>query len=157
MHTEELNKLRKAKDQINATPHPLQKALIDKVKEEKMDFKSTFTQSLPVTPRSRRQLVLNYLKQHSNFISWNEQGQMIYKDNVIENSNVIDLLTCMIKLKSNNTNQISPFVNLLFVKATVECNVPLEWIKNKDMLTMVKMVKEMKNSCIILSYHQGNS
>ena len=82
---------------------------------------------------------------------------MIYKDNVIENSNVIDLLTCMIKLKSNNTNQISPFVNLLFVKATVECNVSLEWIKNKDMLTMVKMVKEMKNSCIILSYHQGNS
>ena len=23
-----------------------------------------------------------------------------------------------------------------------ECNIPLEWIKNKDMLTMVKMVKD---------------
>ena len=28
-----------------------------------------------------------------------------------------------------------------FAKAIAECAVPLEWIKNKDMLTMVKMVK----------------
>ena len=55
---------------------------------------------------------------------------------------MIDLLTWVIKLKSNNTNQISPFVSSLFAKAIAECNVPLEWIKNKDMLTMVKIVKE---------------
>ena len=84
--------------------------------------------------------MLNYLKQHSNIISWNEQGQMI--DDVIENSNMIDLLTWMIKLKPNNTNQIPPFVSSLFAKAIAECNVPLERIKNKDMLTMVEMVKE---------------
>ena len=63
-------------------------------------------------------------------------------DDVIENSNMIDLLTWMIKLKPNNTNQITPFVSSLFAKAIAECNVPLEWIKNKDMLTMVEMVKE---------------
>ena len=34
-----------------------------------------------------------YLKQHSNIILWNGQGQMIYKDDVTENSNVMDLLT----------------------------------------------------------------
>ena len=55
---------------------------------------------------------------------------------------MIDLLRWMIKLKSNNTNQVSPFVSSLFSKAIAECNVPLESIKNKDMLTMVKMVKE---------------
>ena len=66
---------------------------------------------------------------------------MIYKDDVTKNSNRIDLVTWMIKLKPNNTNQISPFVSLLFAKATAECNVPLRWIKNKDMLTMVNMVK----------------
>ena len=48
----------------------------------------------------------------------------------------------MIKLKSNNSNQKSPFVSSLFVKVIAECNVPLEWIKNKDMLTIVKMVKD---------------
>ena len=48
---------------------------------------------VPVTLRSRRQLMLNYLKQHSNIICWNEQGQMIDKDDVIENSNMIHLLT----------------------------------------------------------------
>ena len=142
LHTEELNKLRRAKDEINATAHPVQKASIDKVKEEKMNFETMFTQSLPVTLRSRGQLVLNYLKQLSNIISWNEQGQMIQKDDVIENSNMIDLLTWMIKLKSNNTNQISPFVSSLFAKAIAECNVQLEWIKNKDMMTVVNIVKE---------------
>ena len=30
----------------------------------------------------------------------------------------------------------------LFAKAIAECNVPLEWIKNNNMLTMVRMVKE---------------
>ena len=64
---------------------------------------------------------------------------MIYKDDVIENSNMTDLLKWMIKLKLNNTNQISPFVSSLFAKAIAKCNVPLEWIKIK---TMVKMVKK---------------
>ena len=68
----------------------------------------------------------------------------------------IDLLTWMINMKSNNTNQMSPFVISLFAKAIAECNVPLEWIKNKDMLTMVKMVKEsdeelMQDTSITLS------
>ena len=141
MHTEELNKLRRAKDERNATAHPIQKASIDKVKEEKINFETMFTQSLPVTLRSRGQLVLNYLKKHPN-ISWNEQVQMIYKDDVIENSNMTDLLTWMIKLTPNNTNQTSPFVSSLFAKTIAECNVSLKWIKNKDMLTMVKMIKE---------------
>ena len=34
-------------------------------------------------------------------VSCNEQGQMIYKDDIIENSNMYDLLTWMIKLKLN--------------------------------------------------------
>ena len=101
-------------------------------------------------------MVLNYLKQHSNIISWNKQGQIIYKDNVIENANMIDLLTWMIKLKSNNNNQIPRFASLLFATAMAECNVPLEWIKNKDMLAMVQMVKEsdeelMQDTSIISS------
>ena len=53
---------------------------------------------------------------------------MIYKYDVIENSNMIDLLSWMINLKSSNTNQISPFVSSLFVKAIAKCNVSLEWI-----------------------------
>ena len=59
-NTEELNKFRRAKDERNATEHPSQKASIDKVKEEKMNLGTTFTQSLPVTLRSLGQLVLNY-------------------------------------------------------------------------------------------------
>ena len=118
LHTEKLNKLRRAKDERNAR------------------------QSLPVTLRSRGQLVSNYLKQHSNITSWNKQGQMIYKDDDVKNSNMFDLLTWMIKLKSSNTNQISLFGSSLFAEAIVECNGTLEWVQKKDMLTMVKMVKE---------------
>ena len=107
-----------------------------------MNFETTFTQNLLVTMRSRGQSILNYMKQHLDIILWSEQGQMIYKDDVIENSNMIDLLTWMIELKSNNTNQISPFVSSLFAKAVAQYNVPLEWIKNKNMLTLVKIVKK---------------
>ena len=47
----------------------------------------------------------------------------------------------MMKLKSSNTYQVSPFMSSQFAKALAECNVPLEWIKNRDMLAMVKNVK----------------
>ena len=47
LHTEELNKLRRAKDERNATAHPVQKASIDKLKEEKMNFETMFTQTSP--------------------------------------------------------------------------------------------------------------
>ena len=65
------------KEERSDTAHPLQKASIDKMKEGKRNFETTFTQSLLVTLRSRRQLLLNCLKQHSNIISLNKQGQMI--------------------------------------------------------------------------------
>ena len=42
LHTEELNKLRRTKDKRNATAHPIEKASIDKVKEEKMNFETMF-------------------------------------------------------------------------------------------------------------------
>ena len=70
------------------------------MKEGKKNFKTMATRSLRVALGSRGQLVL----QHSNIISWNEQGLMIYKDDVTENSNVIYLFSWMMKLKSNNTN-----------------------------------------------------
>ena len=89
----QLNKVRRKKDERNATAHPLQKPSIDKVKNKNMNFKTAFTQSLPLTQRSRGQLLLNYLKQHPNIILGNRQGQMISKDDIIENSNMIDLLT----------------------------------------------------------------
>ena len=126
LHAEGSNKLGRAKDEGSATAHLLKKVSIDKMEEEKMNFETTFTQSLPVTLRPRGQLLLNYLKQHSNIILWNKQGQMIYKDDIIENSNMADLLSWMIKSKSKNNNQISPFVTSLFVKAIAECNVPLD-------------------------------
>ena len=62
LHTEELNKLKKGKDEANTTANPLQKASIDKLKEEKMNIETTCTQSLPMTLRPHGQLVLNYLK-----------------------------------------------------------------------------------------------
>ena len=54
---EEVSKLRRAKDERSAAAYPLQKASIDKVKEEKMNVETTSTQSLPVTLRSRGKLV----------------------------------------------------------------------------------------------------
>ena len=43
LHAEELKKLRRAKDERNATVHLVQKTSIDKVKEENMNFEIMFT------------------------------------------------------------------------------------------------------------------
>ena len=44
----------------------------------------------------------------------------------------------------DKTNQISPFVILLFAKAIAECTVQLQWIKENNMLTMTKTVNKIR-------------
>lgn len=54
----------------------------------------------------------------------------------------------MTKLKSSNINQISPFMSSLFTKVVAESNIPLGWIKNKDMPTMAKMVNKSDDELV---------
>ena len=57
LYIEELNKFRKVKDERNTIARALPKASIDKtIKRKKMNFKATFTQSLPVTLRSELEI-----------------------------------------------------------------------------------------------------
>ena len=53
-------------------------------------------------------------------------------------------------------------MSLQFANAIAESNIPLKWNKNKDMLTMVKIVKEadeeqMEDAPITSSKHLGTS
>ena len=87
------------KEERSDTAHPLQKASIDKMKEGKRNFETTFTQltcDTEVTSTVVIELPKTTFKHY--FV---EQTRT---DDIIENSNIIDLLKWMIKLKSNNTN-----------------------------------------------------
>ena len=63
LHTGELNKLRRAKYERNATAHPLQKASTDNVKEEKMNLETTFVQSLGMVRAAQIQIWNRALEQ----------------------------------------------------------------------------------------------
>ena len=82
---------------------------------------------------------------------------MICKNEIMEKSNMIGLLSRMINSKWNDTYQISPYVSWLFAKVIAECNDLLEWIKNKMVkgpdrelmqdtpITSSKLLKEPKD------------
>ena len=48
--------------------------------------------SVPKTMQNRANLLIQKLKDHSDVISWNDNGQLVLEGSVIPNSNIINLV-----------------------------------------------------------------
>ena len=48
--------------------------------------------SVPETMQKREKLLIQKLKDHSDVISWNDNGQLVLEGSIIPNSNIVDLV-----------------------------------------------------------------
>ena len=48
--------------------------------------------SVPKTMQNRAKLLIQKLKDHSDVISWNDNGQLVLEGSIIPNSNIVDLV-----------------------------------------------------------------
>lgn len=82
-----------------------------------------------VHPRFTKQAeyLLQLLKSHPNIISWNEQGELLYKDQVFPKSNLADMFNLIF-----SNRKVKNFLGKNeFFQALEEINVPKHFVKNR--------------------------
>jgi len=144
LFTEELNNLKSRYDHFTK-PKPL-KVVIDKddVKDTDRSFslEESIIKSLPKTSQAEGELLLNHLKNYPEIIKWNDRGEIIFKGDVIPNSNLTDLVSNVTTTRKSN---LALLPQTVFLKVLSETNTPESWIKNrgsKKLIQSYKVVKE---------------
>ena len=78
--------------------------------------------SVPKTMQNRAKLLIQKLKDHSDIISWNDNGQSVLEGSIVPNSNIVNLVNdIMHKRKGFNLEHSNTFA-----KALTKINVPEE-------------------------------
>ena len=94
--------------------------------------------SLPQQHRKKVIGLLSFIKSSpSQIIQWNEKGEIIYKGQVVEKSNIIDLLRDTMRTYKG----FNPVGNKQFYNALAEINVPLGNIANANQRTRLFQLK----------------
>ena len=73
---------------------------------------------------------MDHLKK-SKVVNWNAQGQVSYRGRSIPNSNIIDLVSDTMRMKSRK-NQPQPAGLSQFVQGLKEISTPHEYVQNPD-------------------------
>ena len=68
---------------------------------KKEDFESDVIQSVPLAQQYKAKRLLDYLKKDPD-IQWSDRGELIHRQNLVRNSNVVDLISDLLR-KSTTT------------------------------------------------------
>ena len=85
--------------------------------------------SVPKTMQNRAKLLLQKLKDHSDIICWNDNGQLVLELSIVPNSNIVDLVNdVMRKRKGFNTEHSNTFAKALANINGYQDKIPLDKI-----------------------------
>lgn len=106
---------------------PQQNVLTPKLE---IDDDSLILNSVASGIRKQTSQLLDYLRTSPELFKWNKRGEIIYKNNLIPNSNLSDLITLILTQRKSLNNVIGKrqFLNVL-----EDINVPKLFIKNKHL------------------------
>ena len=98
--------------------------------------------SVPKAMQNREQLLIKKLKDHSDVISWNDNGQLVLEGSIVPNSNIVDLVKdVMQKRKGFNPEHLSTFA-----KALTKINVPEDYVRNPDRIDSLGWYHRLQDS-----------
>ena len=69
--------------------------------------------------QNRAKLLIQKLKDHSDVISWNDNGQLVLEGSIVPNSNIVDLVNDVMRKRKGFNPEHSTFA-----KALAKINVP---------------------------------
>ena len=132
------NALRESSQSPAATTEPGSPIVAtDSPHPEKED--STLIQALmmSLTEQQARKAsaLLSWLSRYRQILSWDDQGQMIYKTKTIPRTNIADLVGTVIRQSTGN--HTPPRHLLMFTQALMDCNVPDSMIVNSQVRKML--------------------
>ena len=127
-------------NQLMQTPLPKNVELI-KSETAKDTIEQRAVESLPKNMQTKGELLLKHLKSNPEIIKWNDQREVIYKGDAIGGSNLIDLIKETVIGNKRKKIESSIFDRNVFNKILAEVNTPLDYIKNKNILSAVQSYK----------------
>ena len=92
--------------------------------------------------QNRAKLLIQKLKDHSDIISRNDNGQLVLEGSIIPNSNIVDLVyDVMQKRKGFNPKHSSTFG-----KALAKMNVLEDYVRNPNQIDSIRWYRRLQDS-----------
>ena len=89
--------------------------------------------SVPKMMQNHAKLLVQKLKDHSDVISWNDNGQLVLEGSIVPNSNIVDLVNDVMRKRKG----FNPEHSNTFAKALAKINVPEDNLKNLDRIDSI--------------------
>ena len=154
MYTQQLQRVKQLKNQVfRPEPSPVQMIThTEQTMTSESDSATPSQQlnatdkqiigSVPKTMQNRAKLLIKKLKDHSDVISWNDNGQLVLEGSIVPNSNIVDLVNdAMRKRKGFN-----PEHSNTFAKALAKINVPEDYLRNPDRIDSIRWYRRLQDS-----------
>ena len=96
--------------------------------------------------QNRAKLLIQKLKDHSDIISWNDNGQLVLDGSTIPNSNIVNLVNDVMRKRKG----FNPEHSSAFAKALVKINGPEDCVRNCYRIDSIRVdCKILKHQAII--------
>ena len=92
--------------------------------------------------QNRAKLLIQNLKDHSDVISWNDNGQLVLEGSMVPNSNAVNLVNdIMPKRRGFNPKHLSSFA-----KALTKISVPEDYVRNPNQIDSIRWYHRLQDS-----------
>ena len=98
--------------------------------------------SVPKTMQNRAKLLIQKLKDHSDVISWNDNGQLVLEGSIVRNSNIVDLVNDVMQKRKG----FNPEHSNTFAKVLAKINVPEDYLRNPDRIDSIRWYRRLQDS-----------
>ena len=153
MYAQQLQRVKQLKNQV-LRPEPSPVQVITKTERTMTSESDSVTpsqqlnatdkqiiDSVPKTMRNRAKLLIQKLKDHSDVISWNDNGQSTLEGSIIPNSNIVDLVNDIMRKRKG----FNPDHSNTFAKALTKINVPEDYVRNNDRIDSIRWYHRLQD------------
>ena len=151
MYAPQLQRVNQLKNQV-FRPEPSPVEMITQTKQTITSESDTSEQpsatdkriidSVPKTMQNRAKLLIWKLKDHSDVISWNDNGQLVLEGSIISNTNIVDLVNDVMRKRKG----FNPEHSNTFAKALAKINVPEDYVRNPDQIDSIRWYCRLQDS-----------
>ena len=154
MYAQELQRVNQLKNQVfRPEPSPIQ--MVTRTEQTMTSESDNVTSSqqlnatdkqiidsVPKTMQNRAKLLIQKLKDHSDVISWNDNGQLVLEGSIVPNSNIVDLVNDVMRKRKG----FNPEHSNTFTKALAKINVPEDYLRNPDRIDSIRRYRRLQDS-----------
>ena len=144
MYAQQLQRVNQLKNQaVRPEPSPVQTMTLESDTSEQLSATDKqIIESVPKTMQNRATLLIQKLKDHSDVISWNDNGQLVLDGSTIPNPNIVDLVNAVMRKRKG----FNPEHSSTFAKALAKINVPEDYVRNPDRIDSTRWYRRLQDS-----------